>query len=159
MEWSAHNPQPELFPDISRRRLLVRSSNHFVQARNKVHILSSHEPAPHHETRNDKQDRGGHQRNVICDEVGRVPITGKEDGEAAEEEDYDDHCETVPCRIGLEGGFIREEGSVETLGVPASSEAEVFLPRSPSSMVYSRLERNEGEYIQCRSRTTTSNRR
>ena len=51
----------------------------------------------------------------------------EEGGEAAEEEDYGDSHDTVPCCVGLEGGFKRETGSVETLGVPAGSEAEVGL--------------------------------
>ena len=55
----------------------------------------------------------------------------KEDGEAAEEEDQDDRHEAVPRRVGLEGGFEWENVSVEALGVPAGSEADVGLLRRP----------------------------
>ena len=55
----------------------------------------------------------------------------KEDGEAAEEENYGDGHDAVPCRVGLEGGFEWEEGSVETLRIPPGSEAEVRLVAKP----------------------------
>ena len=51
----------------------------------------------------------------------------KEDGKAAEEEDYGDRYDTVPCSVWLEGGSEWELGPVETLGIPAGSEAEVGL--------------------------------
>ena len=124
---STHDPSPELFPDILRRRLIIRIRNHLIQARHKVHILDFNEPALHHKSRADEQDGSEHQRNVIRDEVRRVPIIPKEDGESAEEEDHGDRDDAVPCRVGLEGGFEREEVSVETLSVPAGSEPEVSL--------------------------------
>lgn len=123
-EWdgSTHDPLPELFPDVLRRRFIVIIRNHLVQAGNKVHLFGLHKSAPHHETRDPEQDRGEHQRDVKCDEGRRVPVAPKEDGEAAKEEDQGDHDETVPCRVGLEGGFVWEEVSVKTLSVPTSSE-------------------------------------
>ena len=124
---TTHNPLPKLFPDVPRRRFIIRIRNNLIQARNEVHILNFHKSALHHETRSNEQDRGEHQRDVVGDEGGRVPVAAKEDGEAAEEEDYGDRYDAVPCRVGLEGGFEWEEGSVETLGVPAGSEADVSL--------------------------------
>ena len=96
--------------------------DHLIQARDKVHLLGLYDPTPHHETRDGEQDRGEHQWDVKRDEGGRTPVIPKEDGEAAEEENQGDRDETVPCRVGLEGGFVWEEVSVETLSVPAGSE-------------------------------------
>jgi len=127
---STHDPPPELLPDVLRRRLIIRIRNHLVQSRHKVHILDFNKPALHHESRSDEQDRGEHQGNVIRDKVCRVPVTPKEDGKAAEEQDQDDRDDTVPCRVGLEGGFEREEVSIEALSVPAGSESEVSLRSS-----------------------------
>ena len=109
--------QPKLFPEVLRRRLIVRIRNHFIQARHKFHISKFHKLALHHVTRGEEQDRSEHQRDII----------GDEGGEAAEEEDDGDSHDTVPCCAGLEGGFKWEAGSVETLGIPAGSEAEVGL--------------------------------
>ena len=124
---STHDPLPELLPDVLRRRLIIRIRNHLVQARHKVHILDLNEPTLHYKSRGDEQDRGEHQGNVIRDKVCRVPVTPKEDGKTAEEQDQDDRDDTVPCRVGLERGFEREEVSIETLSVPAGSESEVSL--------------------------------
>jgi len=160
VERDTHNPLPELFPDVPRRGLVIRIRNHLIQARNEVHILNPHKPALHHETRDDEQDRGEHKRDVIRDEGGRVPVTVKEDGETAEEEDYDDRHDTVPRRVGLEGGFEWEETSVKTLSVPAGSEAEVGLVARVRilSIVWSQFERGENGYARCRSRTMSSGR-
>jgi len=122
-----HNPPPEPFPDVLRRRVIIQIRNDLIQTRHKVHILDLNEPASHHETRDDEQDRSEHQRNVIRDEGRRVPVTRKEDRKAAEEDDQDDRDETVPCRVGLEGGFVWEEVPIETLSLPASSEPDISL--------------------------------
>jgi len=119
------NPPPELFPDGLGRRFLIRIRNHLVQARNKVHIFDLDKLTLHDESRADEQERGQHQREVICDKGGRVPVVTKEDGEPAEDEDHDDHDESVPRRVGLEGGSVREEVSVETLSAPAGSESDI----------------------------------
>jgi len=124
---STHNPPPELFPKVLRRRLIVSIRDHFIQTRNKVHLRRLDEPALQHESRDGEQDRGEHEWYVIRDEGGRVPVTPKEDGEAAEEEDDRDGDDTVPCRVWLERGFKWEEVSVETLSVPAGSEPKVGL--------------------------------
>lgn len=128
-DWSTHDPLPELLPDVLRRRLIIRIRNHLIQARHEVHILDSNELALHHKSRDDEQDGGEHQRDIIRDKVRRVPVIPKEDGKAAEDEDEEDRDDTVPCRVGLEGGFEWEEVSIETLSVPAGSEPEVSLRR------------------------------
>jgi len=81
-----------------------------------------------HETRDDERERGECQTSAICGEVGRVPGTAKEDGEAAEE-GQDDRDEIMPCSVWLVGGPVWEEISVVTLGVPASPEAGLGLRR------------------------------
>ena len=126
-EDGTYNPQPELFPDVLRRRLIICIRNHLIQARDEVHILNFHKLALHHETRDGEQDRGEHQWDIIGDEGGRVPVPVEEDGEPAEEEDHGDCHDAVPCRVGLEGGFEWEDTSVETLGVPPGSETDVRL--------------------------------
>jgi len=119
------DPPPKLFPDVLRRRFVVRIRDHLIQAGHKVHILDLNELALHHESRDNEQNRGEHQRDVIRDKVRRVPVIPKEDGKAAEDEDEEDRDDAVPCRVGLEGGFEREEVSIETLSVPAGSESDV----------------------------------
>jgi len=158
---ATHNPLPELFPYVLRRRFIIRIRNHLIQARNEIHILNFHEPALHNETRDGERDRGEHQRDVVGDECGRVPVTTKEDGKSTEDEDYRDRHEAIPRGVGLEGGFEWEEVPVETLGVPASSEAEVglFARVRILSMARYELERSEGGYARHRSRTTSSGRR
>jgi hypothetical protein len=98
-----HDPYPKLFPNIPRLRLVIRLRNHLVHPRDEVHILNLDEPALHHVTRNPEQDRGEHQRDVVRDEVRRVPVPPKEHGEATEDEDDRDCDEAVPRRIRLEG--------------------------------------------------------
>lgn len=94
--------------------------------------MDLHKLTLHHETRDNEQHRREHQRDVIGDEVGRVPVTVEESGEAAEEEDHGDRYKAIPRCVRLEGGFEREEGTVEALSVPAGPEADVGLCREAS---------------------------
>ena len=125
-----HNPHPELFPDILRRRLIICVCNHLVYPRNEIHLRDFNKPTLHHETRDDEQYRSKHQRKVIGDEVCRVPVPPEEDGKAAKEEDYGDRDHAVPCRVGLKRGPEWEEAFVKALGLPTSSEPEIGLSKT-----------------------------
>ena len=85
------------------------------------HVAGGSQEQSDHEIR--KQDGVGLPLRIKAPwmdvvEASHAPVTPEEDGE---EEDQGDHDETIPCCIGLGGGF---EGEVlsEMLNLPAGSE-------------------------------------
>jgi len=120
-----HQPLPESFRLIPRRRILKGCSFDFFNIGNKVHLVGPFVRVPIDELGNNVDDRKENQGKVACNKGVDSPFSLEEYGPSAQEADENacNHC--VPGSEGLDLGVERKIFTVDILGLETGVESKI----------------------------------